>query len=241
MEENNQNLNQHTIQNLQEEQALASPTATPLPTQPKSKLPIIIIGIIVFSLLIGGIFVFLFFPKSDTSKQSQTKTVLSPQPTLLQETPIPSTLTPDITGWKTFTNSVYSISYPSTFTEHEIPAGNLFELYSPDYADDGGYPTITDGFRITVCVKSNCIPSFEEYAKQELNNPPFQKVEKIMWLNTPSTVYKRDFNQISYDIFPDNSASNVSVSIVTPLQGGEEIFNTNKKLIYQIANTLKLK
>lgn len=237
MEENDQKVNPPQNESLIQQQA---PTpSNPVSDKSKLKLPIIIAGIVIFLLLLGSVSAAFLTQKSNNKSKEKIEVAISPQTTTLQTSPMPTNNS--TSDWKTFENNTYSISYPSTLTENTDSESSFLDLYSSDYEDDGGLPTITKGFIISVCVKNYCKPSFEEYEKQQFNNPPFEEVEKITWLNSPSTLYRREFIQISYDIFPDDASVDVSISINTPLEGGEEIFNTNKELIYAIANTLKLK
>lgn len=125
--EEDKNLNQSPVQDLSSEQ---TPSVVPpilKTSKPKFKTPILIVGIIIFLLLIvSASAAFIFLPKSSPNQPKQPEAVITPQPTSLQTTIIPSptsssvsspTPTPDLTAnWKTYINTQYgySIKYPPT-------------------------------------------------------------------------------------------------------------------------------
>ena len=119
MEENNENSNQLPVHNPPSEQSPNVPS-NPVSDKPKFKLPIIIVGIIVFLLLVGATSAFIFLPKSDKNTQKQTEVTIPIQPTT-QITIAPSTQISNIpTDWKVYDGKLLSLKFPkeySTFDE----------------------------------------------------------------------------------------------------------------------------
>ncbi|MDQ5900430.1 MAG: hypothetical protein QG600_8 [Patescibacteria group bacterium] len=107
-------------QNPQGEQPTPPSTPQPVPSTPKSKLPLILAGFLTV-LIIGGGAYYL-----GMQNNSQTPYSLTPTPTLMGEsteltkitpTPLPTSAVNDQSDWKTFTGDDYSVKYPVDWTQ----------------------------------------------------------------------------------------------------------------------------
>lgn len=106
MENNSQNISQAPVQDTPSEQIQTAPPSSAI-NKPKSKLPLLIIGIVIFLLIVSAVSAaFFILPKSEPNQNEQTNTLITPQPTKATS---PSSNT------KTFTNNEYgySFSYPN--------------------------------------------------------------------------------------------------------------------------------
>lgn len=121
MEENSSNINQSFSSNPSEQ----GPTAPPNPAvRLKSKVPILIIGIVIFLFLIGITSIaFILLSKSNTNQDKQTEILVTLQPTHPQVQ----------LDWKTYTSpSGYTIQYPPDFKYKESSSGNVSNTASEE-------------------------------------------------------------------------------------------------------------
>lgn len=117
------NPSQSPVQNSFPEQTSSTAPTVPETPNPKFKLSLLIVGILVFLILIGSASAALIFlTKSNSNPLRQTQAVISPQPTTLQITTSPPPQ-PNLTiesptptphpreGWQSFSSSTFSITY----------------------------------------------------------------------------------------------------------------------------------
>ncbi len=70
----------------------------------------------------------------------------------------------DTSSWKTFSNSEYSIKYPSNWIIEKMATDNLSKnditFKSTDYKDDGGFPSIIKGFTVKANYNHGCVNEY---------------------------------------------------------------------------------
>lgn len=148
-----------------------------------------------------------------------------------------TTPTPDPTAnWKSYSNSAYSIMYPPEWKiANASETGISFE--SPDYKDDGGLPIITAGYRASVSLNQNCnaVYTFNEGESDE-------QAGSATWLKKTTTIYKRDNGPlITYLLLSGSQTHDACFTIIFPKNNASNQYATNKKQIFEVANTLVIK
>ena len=125
MEVSNQSVNppQNPIP-IQEQ--VQTPLPNPVSNKSRLKLPILIAGIVIFFLVVGGVFAAFFMQKTNSNSK---EVEVTPQPATSQV----SSPTPTTTDWKTYTSpSGYTIQYPPDFQYKESSPSNVSKTDSEE-------------------------------------------------------------------------------------------------------------
>jgi len=179
MEENNQNSNPLSAEALAKEE---SPPVSPVIQAPpvlntekhKSKLPILIIGIIIFLLLVGSAAGFYIF------KQQNLKTAVKPTPAPIVQKQTPTQAPDPTANWKTYTNSKYhfTMDYPTDwkvdFDKVNIANSNWY-IVNINADNHNGQAGI---LRLTIVVTDDKLGTLSKYsARDYIENASFAGIK----------------------------------------------------------------
>ncbi|MEK7186617.1 MAG: hypothetical protein AAB675_04650 [Patescibacteria group bacterium] len=164
---------------------------------------------------------------------------------IVQNNPVPipnpyptsTNQTIDTSTWKTYENNFFSILYPSSWIPDTKPSQKYnLAFTNSDYKDDGGAPTITNGFKVYLYI-------YRGYGRK-LNDKGLIESTETTLLGTKAFLEKITWEGATVKLRTDGLPKiDIAFMMHTPPleKPAFKTFEQNKEVFMAVANSLKLK